>query len=83
MRNFKRIVSNNIERKKFLYHRDNLIFVIIIVIKGMLNTENTKKKYPYIASDKAFGKIFYLFEAGCFRPSCVRELKFDFFTVDG
>ncbi len=49
----------------------------------MLNTENTKKRYPYIASDKAFGKIFYLLEAGCFRPSCVRELKFDFFTVDG
>ena len=28
MRNFKSIVSNDIERKKFLYHRDNLILVL-------------------------------------------------------
>ncbi|WP_277056186.1 hypothetical protein [Treponema socranskii] len=58
MRNFKRIVSNNIERKKFLYHRDNLIFVIIIVIKGMLNTENTKKGILTSLRIKLSGKYF-------------------------
>jgi len=38
MRYFKRTVSHNVERKEFLYHRYNLVRVIIIVIGRMHNT---------------------------------------------